>query len=320
MARGRRLLGQLALVLAVMAAAFTGGRLGLLGTRDVGASHNFSDVPDSAFYHNFVQFLKDNGITAGCGSGLFCGELAATRGQTAVFLKKLFDLVTDCPPDSVKAGTVCIDKYEASVWEVPPASVALIQEIKAGTVTLAELQAGAVQRGTANDDYGETCPDTGNGCRDVYAVSIPGVTPSRFITWFQAAAAARNAGKRLPSNAEWQTSALGTPDGIPCVIAGAGLGSTGTPGCVSDVGAFDMVGNLYEWVADWVPQSTTVVPGLFGLEDENFFAGASTTGGPGALLRGGFFGGTPNQSGVFVVDGTFSPANSDSSVGFRAAR
>ena len=75
MARGRRLLGQLVLVLAVMAAAFVGAKLGLLGTREAGASHNFSDVPDSAFYHDFVQFLVDDGITSGCGAPpLFCGE------------------------------------------------------------------------------------------------------------------------------------------------------------------------------------------------------------------------------------------------------
>jgi hypothetical protein len=66
MARGRRLLGQLVLVLVVMAAGFVGAKLGMLGTREVGASHNFNDVPDSAFYHAFVQFLVDNGITAGC--------------------------------------------------------------------------------------------------------------------------------------------------------------------------------------------------------------------------------------------------------------
>src|SRR5262245_48492524 len=76
-----------------MGVAFIGAKLGLLTTRDAKASHNFSDVPDSAFYHNFVQFLVDNGITAGCAAGQFCGEDPVTRGQTAVFLKKLFDLV-----------------------------------------------------------------------------------------------------------------------------------------------------------------------------------------------------------------------------------
>jgi hypothetical protein len=89
MARGRRLLGQLGLVLAVMAAAFLGAKLGLLGTREVTASHNFSDVPDSAFFHDFVQFLVDNGITSGCGGGRFCGEDPVTRGQMAVFLQRL---------------------------------------------------------------------------------------------------------------------------------------------------------------------------------------------------------------------------------------
>ena len=91
MTRGRRFLGQLVLVLVVMAAAFVGAKLGMLGTREVGASHNFSDVPDSVFYHDFAQFLVDNGITAGCAPSLFCGEQATTRGQTAVFLKKLSD-------------------------------------------------------------------------------------------------------------------------------------------------------------------------------------------------------------------------------------
>ena len=81
MARGRRFLGQLVLVLAMMAAGFMGAKLGMLGTREVAASHNFNDVPPGAFYHDFVQFLVDNGITAGCGPGLFCGEQAVTRGR-----------------------------------------------------------------------------------------------------------------------------------------------------------------------------------------------------------------------------------------------
>src|SRR5262245_20557129 len=83
------------------------------------ASHNFSDVADSAFYHNFVDFLVQNGITGGCGPGLYCGEDAVTRGQVAVFLKRLALALGNCPPDSVQVGPTCVDKYEASVWEVP---------------------------------------------------------------------------------------------------------------------------------------------------------------------------------------------------------
>jgi len=224
-----------------------------------------------------------------------------------------------CPPDSVRVGPACLDTHEASVWEVPPGSVALIQKIKAGTVTLAELQAGAVQRGATSDDYGAGCPDTGNGCVNFYAVSLAGVTPSRFLTWFQATAAARNAGKRLLTNAEWQAEALGTPDGAPCIVSAGGPGPTGTAGCVSDVGALDMVGNLLEWVADWVPLSTTCVPALFGTNDFNCLAGASTTAGPGALLRGGLFS-DGSFAGVFAVVGDGAPSSADPDVGFRAAR
>lgn len=237
-----------------------------------------------------------------------------------------------CPLDSVLVGTTCIDTYEASVWQTTNASV--IAKIKDGTVTLADLNAaGAIQRGASSDDYGAGCPDTGNGCVDFYAVSIPGVTPSAFLTWFQVVAAARNAGKRLPTNAEWQAAALGTPDpGTDNGTTNCNITSTtftlpedpvntgSRANCVSDVGAFDMVGNLWEWVADWVPRSTTCVPELFaGTADFNCLAGASTAAGPGALVRGGGFG-NGSSAGVFAVHGGFTLSFAGDGVGFRAAR
>src|SRR3990172_2692205 len=70
------------------------------------------------------------------------------------------DTGTVCPASMVRAGTLCLDRYEASVWETTDATV--IAKIRAGTVTLAELvAAGAVQRGdTAFNLYGTGCPDT----------------------------------------------------------------------------------------------------------------------------------------------------------------
>jgi len=237
-----------------------------------------------------------------------------------------------CSPDSVAVGPVCIDKYEASVWETT--NPLLIKLIKAGRATLDELlAAGAVQRGVASDDYGAGCPDTGNGCKDFYAVSIPGVTPSSFLTWFQAAATARNSGKRLPTNQEWQAAALGTPDPGESAAGAADCNTkngaalnfdavvpTGSrANCVSDLGAFDMVGNLWEWVAEWVPLSTTCVTPLFA-SDLNCLAGASTTAGPGALIRGGFFDNGSTGAGVFAVFGDSPPTRADNGIGFRAAR
>src|SRR5688500_16000143 len=84
----------------------------------------------------------------------------------------------DCPRDSVRAGTVCIDRYEASVWEIKPQGGATslskdqqnaIESIRAGNVTLSDLKkAGAVQLGIGPGFPSELeavgCAPTGNGC------------------------------------------------------------------------------------------------------------------------------------------------------------
>jgi formylglycine-generating enzyme required for sulfatase activity len=85
------------------------------------------------------------------------------------------------------------------------------------------------------------------------------------VSYGIAAAACRNSGKRLPSNAEWRAAALGTPDPWPqddpahqCNVSGPSALPTGSRiKCVSDVGAFDMVGNVTEFVADWGALATT---------------------------------------------------------------
>src|SRR5439155_21115990 len=115
-------------------------------------------------------------------------------------------------------------------------------------------------------------------------------------TWFQAVAACRNAGRRLLSNVEWQAAALGTPDpgaapgSEDCNTKSAGTDLTGARAqCVSNVGAFDLVGNVWEWVAEWVPRSTNC--GSWGTfsDDAQCLAGAeapSPTTQPGVLARG----------------------------------
>src|SRR5262245_24682924 len=61
-----------------------------------------------------------------------------------------------------------------------------------------------------------------------HARSVAGVLPSALITWFEAAQACRNAGKRLLTNAEWQMAAAGTPD--------PGNAGNGTTTCNTDTG------------------------------------------------------------------------------------
>ena len=93
-------------------------------------------------------------------------------------------------------------------------------------------------------------------------------------------------------------------------------------GCVSSRGAFDMVGNLSEWVADWVPRSTvcgTWGPDVSPTADFQCLAGAAETGEPGALLRGGGFL-SGSDAGPLAIYGSIEPSGSDGAFGFRCAR
>ena len=210
----------------------------------------------------------------------------------------------------VRVGSVCIDKYEASVWSEPN---------------------GGVQYGIgAADDY--PCNDNGQNCTNIYARSIAGVKPSANITWFQAQQALANVGKRLPTNAEWQAAVAGTPDPgtdndtTDCNISDDGFPAndpvnTGSrSSCVSNDGAFDMVGNLWEWVADWDEQADACAnwPAGYGT-DFTCFGDGTPSRFPGALGRGGSFGDGTN-AGPFAVGATGPPSDSIFSVGFRGAR
>jgi formylglycine-generating enzyme required for sulfatase activity len=243
-------------------------------------------------------------------------------------------LITTCPPDAVVSGTTCMDKYEASVWRVPDpttTNAGLVRRIQLGRATQADLTAGgATQLGTFGTDDYSPCADSGQNCaNDIYAVSLPGVMPSANLTWFQALAACTNARKRLPSNAEWQAAVAGTPDPGPdngttdCNTQKSVALPTGSRSdCVSSAGAFDMVGNVEEYVADWVPPPTTLcsswTSGISPTQDAQCLTGAAETGEPGVLTRGGNF-----NTGLFggpVAVISVRPSISFDIIGFRCAR
>ncbi|HEV7732268.1 MAG TPA: SUMF1/EgtB/PvdO family nonheme iron enzyme [Candidatus Binatia bacterium] len=264
-----------------------------------------------------------NGIVVAVAALLLAGESGAAGPPGSL---------RRCAIDAVMSGPVCMDRFEASVWRVPNPTTtnrALVTKIQQGRATVALLTAGGAKPlGTAGDDY-PPCADTGQNCLDdIYAVSLPEQIPSAHITWFQAQEACANAGKRLPTSAEWQIGADGTPDPGPddgtttCNTASANVViPTGARAkCRSGRGAFDMVGNVMEWVADWVPRSTDCVGwGAFS-NDFMCLAGASTTStAPGALVRGGFFFGGP-IAGPLMVVGTIDPTRAEEFIGFRCTR
>ncbi|MFN8545085.1 MAG: SUMF1/EgtB/PvdO family nonheme iron enzyme [Candidatus Binatia bacterium] len=210
----------------------------------------------------------------------------------------------------VKVGNVCVDVYEASVWSTPT---------------------GGTQYGVAAADY--PCGGDGNDCTGIFARSVPDVLPARYVTWFQAQQACRNSGKRLLTNAEWQMAASGTPD--------PGLGGNGTTycntntagprnataagACVSSAGVRDMVGNVEEWVADWMPFGTGcpgwgIGPGGGTFTDDIMcMVGADGTRGPGVLVRGGYYN-EGTDAGVFTILSDYLLQYPEDSHGFRCAR
>lgn len=216
----------------------------------------------------------------------------------------------DPDDEMIRVGGVCIDKYEGSIWSEPD---------------------GGIQYGVDNDDY--PCSDNGQDCDNIYARSVGGVAPSRFITWFQAQRALVNSGKRLPTNAEWQMAVSGTPD------PGTGGGSedchvnnapsfpefTGErSNCVSAFGHHDMIGNLWEWTGDWNddPKNCDTWPPGYGDDFTCFGLGEGEVNSnfPAALLRGGsWIDGA--KAGAFAVTGT-APVSilENGGVGVRGAR
>jgi formylglycine-generating enzyme required for sulfatase activity len=239
------------------------------------------------------------------------------KAQVEALEKKIADLRNEiaaaslCPSDMATIGSACIDLYEGSVDETSRLGALDGRDTTAKALSLNRL-------------------------------------PQTRITWFQAARACSNAGKRLCTRQEWIIGVTGTPDpGASGANEGCNVGANGAlvtgnqTQCRSAAGIFDGIGNVGEWVDEWYVAgapaqsdpsiweaqlllqpwgalSTDGKDGTWNLNGRAFSetTGNATSGLPAAAVRGGDFR-SGESGGLHALDLRYAPHTASLAIGFR---
>jgi iron(II)-dependent oxidoreductase len=226
---------------------------------------------DGFVHHMVVQHEQQHGETMLAAiqldpEGEFCWEqLPLPPGEA-------MDGMVDVPGGPFTVGTT--DEAWAYDNERPPSTV----ELAPYRIDVAPVSNGAFMRFMAAGGYAERrfwtdagwawlreacveCPgswrrDGGGWARRRFGIDepVPEDEPVQHVCWYEADAFARWAGKRLPTEAEWERAAHGADSGHANLWSGAAgpfrpapVGAY--PGGQSEVGCHQMLGDVWEWTS-----------------------------------------------------------------------
>lgn len=180
----------------------------------------------------------------------------------------------------------------------------------------------------------DTTDNIAAGCAPVVAA---GRIPWLHVAQHHATQICALMNKQLLPPAVWYHAAVGTPDNESCHTTGSAARANAETACVSGAGAYDMVGNVWEWVdaeiVDGVTAASTSVPATGYVQAVNRVGWptetSSTTNdlfnadyfwseptGTRGVLRGGFYRAL-GDAGVYAVHTGVAPTFASNATGVR---
>lgn len=241
--------------------------------------------------------------------------LRGSQSALGIFSQNVF--ADKCPQAMTEIetsdGRVCVDIYEASPG--------------LGCLYASPKSAADTSLNTAD--------------ADCIPVSEANVMPWIHVAQPQAAELCAKVGKRLPTAEEWFVAVRGTPDGGDNCNLNGTLAKTAThKDCRSGAGAFDMVGNVWEMLADTVERGGAWAGGV--MPEEGYVALVNQEGLPvetasepnvifnsdyfwsgdleySTIMRGGFYG-SREDGGVYATHAKTAPTFASAAIGFRCVK
>ena len=258
---------------------------------------------------------------------LFAGVLTALgidasdtlRGSNDTFLAQIIGKETSgvCEKGMVEVKTAltftCVDAFEASPSETCP----------------------------NKDIQGEIQTQENANVADCMPISVKDALPWRYVSLAQAQQFCARAEKRLPTNEEWYAIAQGLTNIESCTLfeKGGSPRRAGASSCVTPAGAFDVVGNVWEWVEGEVvdgvvagrssPESGFVLlvdsagvvleTGTEGKDEYGSDYAWTNQQGIKGIIRGGFFG-SGEDGGIYTQNMSVPLDFRTGGLGFRCVR